>query len=428
MKQIVAILVAALLGALIVFAMKPSAPAETVDNSDAEELREQLAAAQREAKAAKAQSGRVEVVETRVEVPVESENPGASPQAILDQLIALDPTAERTEKRAVFYFESLVEHQDNALPAIREFMVRDHLEDKEFSQSKSAAKPGKFSKPARGEGQAKGTVSAWSYFGKLPAPDLDAFPPTLRIGLLEVTANIGTERAENLLLDVLKSTGRGVEVAYLEATLQKLSPNEHLELVLKTARELLAQLPADLEDPQFGVDRQARGYLFGILARHKDQRFVNNAKAILVRPDGSLDGLALSYLRQVLGADAVAILQTAVNDDRITDNVARYAVRDAVLHYIGQNPAADQLFLNVVQEGLAEQEGENFNWGAMKLPMTALFRDLNGAPVEVIQSRRALFTRARQSVTNPAHAQALERVDGRFEHLLNPEANLGRDK
>ena len=156
MKQVVAILVAALLGALIVFAMKPSAPAETVDNSDAEELREQLAAAQREAKAAKAQSGRVEVVETRVEVPVESENPGASPQAILDQLIALDPTAERTEKRAVFYFESLVEHQDNALPAIREFMVRDHLEDKEFSQSKSAAKPGKFNKPARGEGQAKG--------------------------------------------------------------------------------------------------------------------------------------------------------------------------------------------------------------------------------------------------------------------------------
>ena len=47
----------------------------------------------------------------------------------------------------------------------------------------------------------------------------------ITIGFLEVTANIGTEQAEALLVDVLKSTGRGVEVAYLEMALQKMAWN-----------------------------------------------------------------------------------------------------------------------------------------------------------------------------------------------------------
>ena len=47
-------------------------------------------------------------------------------------------------------------------------------------------------------------------------------------------------------------------------------------------------------------------------------RFVNNAKVLLVRPDGSLDGLALSYLRQVLGADAVAMSQSPVMIELLT--------------------------------------------------------------------------------------------------------------
>lgn len=426
MKPIAAILVAILFGILVVFALKPDPALRTADDGETENLREQLAAAQREAKTAKAQVGRVEVVETRVEVPVETPAEGPSPQAILDQLIALDPKGERTEKRAVFYFESLVDHGDNALSVIRKFMVADQLEDKEFVQAATTKKPGKFGQDPN---KPRPAGNVWAYFQKLPEPNLEAFPPSLRIGLLEVTANIGTGPAESLLVDILKSTARGVEVAYLEATLQKLSPNEHLELILQTTRELLAQLPTDLENTNFNVDRQSRGYLFGILARHKDQRFVNNAKAILVRPDGSLDGLALSYLRKVLGPDAVAILKNVADDDRITDDVARYAVRDAILHYIGQDTAADQLFLNVMQEGLSRQDGEEFKWGQMKLPMNALFRGLNEAPRDVIQARRQLFTRARQSVENPVHAQALERVDGRFEHLLNPDTNPGnRDK
>lgn len=425
MNRIVTIVFVSLIGLVVMFALKPVRAKENKQVAENEALREKLEAAKRELKTAKAQSGRVEIVETRVEVPTEVTNASPSPQAIIDNLINLDPDNDRTEKRAVFFFESLVDHGDAALPAIRDFMVNGPPQDKVFAQATQVKKPGN---PTRGEGKGKEAGNAWAYFRALPQPDFDAFPPTLRVGFLEVIANIGTKQAETLLVDVLKSTGRGVEVAYLEMALQKMAPGIHLELILQTTRELLAELPVELEGANFGVDQQARGYLFGVLVRHKDMRFVNNAKALLVRPDGSLDGLALSYLRQVLGADAAAILQSVASDDRITDQVALYAVRDAVLHFIGQSAEADQLFLNVVKEGLERQEGENFNWGQMKLPMTALFRGLNDAPLEVVRSRQALFNRARQSITNPAHIEALSRVDGRFDHFLNPEADALRGK
>ena len=413
-------------------------------------MRNQLAAAQREVKIAKSQAGRVEIIETRVEVPVEDSDSSLPAQAILDLLIELDPASERTEKRAVFYFESLIDFGDDALPVIRKFLIDDDFQDKEFPSAIKANKKtnkktnkkanqtdkkansgaaGKLGKPTREEGKSKGAGSTWAYFRGFPKPNFDAFPPTLRIGLLEVATNIGTEQAEALLVDTLESTDCGIEVAYLEIALQRIAPGKHLELILKTTLELLAQLPVELgeEDPA-SVNQQMRGYLFAVLVKHKDMRFVDNAKAMLVRADGSLDGLALSYLRQVLGVGVVSLLESLVNDDRITDEVARYAVRDAMLHYIGQNAAADRLFLDSVQEGLEKQEGEKFNWGHMKLPLTALFRDIRDAPVEVIRSRQELFDRARKPVTNPDHIQALGNVAGRFDFLLNPEGDTGRGK
>ena len=240
MNRIVAIVFVSLTGIVVMFALKPTGAKENKQVAENEALREKLEAAKRELKTTKAQSGRVEIVETRVEVPTEVGNASPSPRAIIDNLINLDPATDRTEKRAVFFFESLVDHGDTALPAIRNFMVNDPPQDKVFAQVAQGKKPGN---PARGEGKGKAAGNAWPYFRALPKPDFDAFPSTLRVGFLEVTANIGTEQAEALLVDVLKSTGRGVEVAYLEMALQKMAPGIHLELILQTTRELLAELP-----------------------------------------------------------------------------------------------------------------------------------------------------------------------------------------
>ena len=439
MKKLYVFITISLFGVILMLTLKPTPPRDNAQAGENEALRNQLAAAQREVKIAKSQAGRVEIIERRVEVPVEVSDSSLPAQAILDLLIELDPASERTERRAVFYFESLIDFGDDALPVIRKFLIDDDFQDKEFSRAiednkKTVKKTnsgvaGKLEKPSREQGKSKSAGSTWAYFRGFPKPNFDAFPPTLRIGLLEVATNIGTEKAETLLLDTLESTDRGIEVAYLEIALQRIASGKHLELILEKALELLAQLPIELgEESTASLNHQARGYLFAILVKHKDMRFVENAKAMLVRTDGSLDGLALSYLRQVLGVGVVSLLESLVNDDRITDDLARYAIRDAMLHYIGQNAAADQLFLDSVQEGLENQEGEKFNWGQMKLPLTALFREIREAPEEVIRSRQELFDRARKQVTNPDHIQALGNVAGRFDFLLSPGGDAGRGK
>ena len=108
MNRIVAIVFVSLMGLVVMFALKPAGAQENKQVAENEALREKLEAAKRELKTTKAQSGRVEIVETRVEVPTEVGNASPSPQAIIDNLINLDPATDRTEKRAVFFFESLV--------------------------------------------------------------------------------------------------------------------------------------------------------------------------------------------------------------------------------------------------------------------------------------------------------------------------------
>ena len=167
------------------------------------------------------------------------------------------------------------------------------------------------------------------------------------------------------------------------------------------------------------VDLQTKGYLYAILVKYKDLDFVEIAKGLLIRPDGSLDGHALSYLRQVLGADAIPILQTAINDNRVTDGVAKYAVRDAALHYVGQNAQANQMLMDVVREGLDKQvEGERFNWGELKLPYTSLMRDAETQSDQVLINRRQLIQDIREEFNHPEFNQGLDKIDGELGRTL----------
>jgi len=155
------------------------------------------------------------------------------------------------------------------------------------------------------------------------------------------------------------------------------------------------------------------------LVKYKDLDFLETAKELLVRPDGSLDGHALSYLRQVLGADAIPILQTAISDNRITDGVARYAVRDAALYYVGQNAQANQILMDVVRKGLEKQvEGEKFNWGEMKLSYTSLMRDVEIQSDQVLINRRQLIQDIREEFNHPELNQGLDRMDGALGRTL----------
>ena len=219
---------------------------------------------------------------------------------------------------------------------------------------------------------------------------------------------------------------RGVEVAYLELALQKISPDQHVVKILAVTRELLAIAPDANTEAALTVDRRARGYLYAILVKYKDRVFVPTAQKLLVRADGTLDGHVLGYLRRVLGADAIPILQTAINDNRITDDVALYAVRDAVLHYIGESPAADALLLQTVRDGLARQEeNDRLNWGVMKLPLQALYRNLGEQSADSLRARQRLVQQIRDEHDNQPLSDGLVKLDVQLEAALAERTGEG---
>ena len=443
MKQIIPILVALVVGlsAMFVLLNKPNAPTDR-DSGEGTQKDEQIAKLNKELKEAKAKSGRVELIETKVEVPGKTIDNRIPPQKIIDQLISLDPQDERTDRRSVYLFESLIEHADDALPPIKEFIdsnqdltfrgsiksgktvIKGGSKGKDNKSTKAKSpKPDNAGEKNSGKSADKGkkpkrAESVWAYFR--PYPKLDnKFPPTLRIGLLDATTEIGSQTAIDILLEALEKTGRGIEVAYLEKYLQRVAQDKYVKEILSATRQLLASMPENSDENALEIDRYAKDFLYSILVKYKDREFIETAKGLLVRSDGSVDGHALAYLRRVLGSDAIPIIQSTVNDERVTDDIASYALRDAVLHYIGQNAAADQLLLQTVQDALNKQEeGGRFNWGPMKLPTQALFRNLENTSDEAIVARQGLLSRMRQQSSHPEFVGGLDRMENKFNSVL----------
>ena len=349
----------------------------------------------------------------------------ATVEEILARLQELKAGDARVKRRAVYFLESLVDRGDAALPAIANFLEQNvDLELQSLNRPK--AQVAKEEKNAGGKGAKKQAAPAWNYFRPFPKPN-DEFPATLRLGLLEVVAAIGSEQAEKLLLKILENTGRGVEVAYLEIALQEIARDLYVDKILAATRRLLTELPP-ITANSMAVDRRAKGYLYAILVKYKDLVFVDTAKTLLITTDGRLDGDVLRYLRQVLGADAMPIFHSVMNDERLTDDLDRYAIRDAILRDIGSNPQADILLMQTVREGMAQQqEGEAFNWGAVKLPLSALMQGIDEAPAQNIANRRQLIEEIREEFNHPQLNGALNKMDAGLE-AAQQEIIPGSDK
>jgi len=411
MKNVILMLVAAAVASgatfWLVSAGKSSVRDETVA-AMSREHEEAKAGMRSELHKAKTQRPAIIVVEGKG-----SEGPTvATVEEILMRLQELKAGDARVKRRAVYFLESLVDRGDAALPAIEKFLEQDVDLDLQLLVPPKA-KP---AKGKEGKGAKKLAAPAWNYFRPFPKPN-DSFPATLRLGLLEVVAAIGSERAERLLLKILENTGRGVEVAYLEIAMQEIARDLYLEKILAATRRLLTELPP-ITPNSMAVDRRAKGYLYAILVKYKDLVFVDTAKTLLITADGRLDGDVLRYLRQVLGTDAMPIFHSVMNDPRLTDNLDRYAIRDAILRHIDTDPQAVALLTQTVREALAQQEeGEAFNWGAMKLPLNALMRGIDEGPdpAQTITQRRRLIENLREEFNYPQLNQALDKMDAGLE-------------
>ena len=394
MKQLIAIIAAAAIGGTATFVLTSSNnTAARSDDGTAKAQQEKLAQLRRENQALQARHNRPEIIEVKVPGETTTEL-GPDAAFYLGKLKKLKPDDGRTKRRAVHYFESLVDLGEGALPPIGEFLAAS--QDLEFLMPTEPRPEPRNEDEARRRKWREG--EAGRYFKPFPKPD-NSFPPTLRLGLLETIAHIGSDSAEVLLLKVLEKTLRGVEVAYLEIALQEVAPDQYLDRILAVTRGILANPPTVAEDAS-ELDRRTKGYLYSILVKHNDRVFVETAKGLLITEDGSLDGYALSYLRQVLGVEAMPILLAAYKDPRITNEFHKAALLDAALRFIGTNPEADAIFQESVKEGLAKmKEGDMFDFKRYEhiaQPLGALMRDVDEQPVDVIVARRKLLGDARK--------------------------------
>ncbi len=254
----------------------------------------------------------------------------ADPREIIERLKHLkfiagtgqgpNPGQTHTVKRLVHEFESLVDTGDSALPAIRAFLSRNEDLDYQTGATKG---------PRDGNVQADFLV-----------------PPTLRLGLFDALRQIGGAQAEGILGDALKTTARGLEVAYLARVLQELAPNKYRDTAIAAVKELLANPVAEAA----ALDKNDRTYLYGVLAFFNDASYAPVAQGQLLAADGQVDKAALKYLQQTLGDQSVPIVAQAYQDPRVTAATNREPLARVALAFVGANAQAEQMFGQAIRD------------------------------------------------------------------------------
>ena len=247
-------------------------------------------------------------------------NKKLDPREIIEKLRAgnSEPGDRRRMRIAIQQFENLIECGADALPAIRECLAQN--EDVEY----------------RFADKALGKIS------RVPGDFLA--PPSLRFGLFDAARQIGGDAAEKILADILRTTGRGVEVAYLAQALQEMAPNRYRDLALSVAHDLL-------DHPAGGIptDKYERDQLYGVLAMYGDGSLVAQVRNHVIQADGKIDKAVLNYLQKNLGEQTLPIAIEAYKDPRVDPSIKEPLARVA-LFYTGQNQQATEMFNTIIND------------------------------------------------------------------------------
>jgi hypothetical protein len=171
-------------------------------------------------------------------------------------------------------------------------------------------------------------------------------PPSLRLGLVGALKEIGGAESEQPLAEMLSSTARGVEVAYLTVMLEEIAPGKYRDTAVGAAKELLMNPPA-IDSPD-QLDNLSKSYLYGVLEFYKDTSFAVNAQQMLVGADGRLDQDAMDYLSTVLKDQSVPALYAAYQNSNLTNQFDKMNLGRQLMGYVGQNSQANQFFTDTL--------------------------------------------------------------------------------
>ena len=259
---------------------------------------------------------------------------GLSAPDILDELMEIKLTSGnrgRIQRRINFLFESLSQQGEVAVPHIREFLNR--MEDVDFSVPKSPK-------------DESNELEYWRTRMVHGPLDFEQ-PPSLRIGLIDILAEVGGEKAEKALAEVLSTTGRGFEIAYTAKKLQKwIGKDAYRAEAIGAAHELLAE-PIDVANGN-KFDAASRQYLFMVLEMYNDKTFIQTAQDQLIKENGKIDRAVLSYFENISDGRAIDAVVQAMQSGQLRESDMREMARVAV-QAVGKNDAqADSLFQDIM--------------------------------------------------------------------------------
>ena len=293
---------------------------------------------------------------------------GMSVPEILDELIDIklgSKNRRRVQRRLSYLFESLALQGDAAVPLIREFLNK--MEDVDFAVQR--------------EGESD--EERKRRYSRFRATLNFSQPPTLRVGLIDILAEIGGDHGEAAIAELLGTTARGFEIAYAAKTIQGwLGKEAYRDEALAAAHELLLDPVEAVGGNHF--DRVSKNYLFMVLDMYDDQTFIQSAQGMFINDDGRIDRTILDYYEDVGKVRALDAMVQAFRSGRVheddMDNLA-----EAVSRYAGINPQADQLFRDIMT-------GDQYNMET-KLDAIRSFTQSDGdastpgVPPHVLQAR-----------------------------------------
>ena len=259
---------------------------------------------------------------------------GLSAPDILDELMEIKLNSAnrgRIQRRINFLFESLSEQGEVAVPHIREFLNR--MEDVDFSVPKSPK-------------DESNELEYWRTRMVHGPLDFEQ-PPSLRIGLIDILAEVGGGKSEEALAEVLSTTGRGFEIAYTAKKLQKwIGKDAYRDKALGAAHALLGE-PIDVANGN-KFDAASRQYLFMVLEMYKDKTFVQTAQGQLIKENGKIDRSVLSYFENISEGGAIDAVVQAMQSGQLRESDMREMARVAV-QAVGKNDAqADSLLQDIM--------------------------------------------------------------------------------
>jgi hypothetical protein len=325
--------------------------------------------------------------------PVVSTTPAKlSPAEVIAQLVSIKSASAnnpRAMRKAIYWLEELAAGGPAALPAIQQFLAR----NEEIDYASAPAKRG--------------------------ASTESVAPVSLRFGLFEVVKQIGGAEAENVLAEVLGTTGRGVEVAWLARALQEMAPNKYREAALAAARELLGRPAANAQSP---LDRDERDQLFGVLTMYGDNSYVSTAQAQLLRATGEIDRGALKYLQQTLGPQSVTIAAQLYDDPRLKGPENKEPLARLALSYVGVDAQANQFYEKTINDlTLTKSHRSNLIEDLNEDGLN--FRNLTPRDLPIIENRIALIEQLAPHAADPVNAAAFKEA---YKDLVNMREKASR--